>query len=129
MKLATIGVLVAAAMIAGPSGAAQPQTSGGVIRATPTPAPAPTASPPFLPQVTERAARARDNIVALREGRRAVADLTPQELQDVLDFDRMTRGEAPGQRTYVEQCVDQELSRLGKRPSRLDLEVIKLKCR
>lgn len=130
MKRGTIGVLVAAAMIAGTSGAAQ-TTGVPVIRASPTPAPGPTGSPviPVTPG-QERIARALANLEALRQGRRFTSDLSPQELQDVLELERIARsGALSDNRSFVQQCVDEEVRRNGGQPSRLAWEVIKLKCR
>ncbi|MBI1402513.1 MAG: hypothetical protein GC147_04810 [Porphyrobacter sp.] len=133
MRTAVTAALIAASLPVLPVyGEAQSEPARppiGVIVAKPSPAPSPRAVLPVYPTASERAARAQANLAALRDGRRAVSDLTPQELEDVRDFDRMLRGEGPDQRTFVEQCVDQEVSRLGRPPSRLDLEVIRLKCR
>jgi hypothetical protein len=84
--------------------------------------------PETLPDV-DRLARARDNLLALRDGRRAVGDLTAQELQDVIDLDRQVRGSATDTRSFRERCIDNEVRREGGNPSRLAWEVIKLKCR
>lgn len=130
MKLAMIGVLLAGAMVAGPVGAAQ---SGGVpvVRASPAPAPAPSGAPelPLAPG-QERLARAIANLEALRQGRLFTSDLTPQELQDVLELDRTARSGALGDnRSFVQQCIDEEVRRNGGNPTRLAWEVIRLKCR
>lgn len=77
----------------------------------------------------ERVLRARDNLVALRQGRITVTDLTLQEQQDVLDLDRMTRGEGADNRSFKQQCIDKEVRRAGGRPSKLAWNVIRLKCR
>ena len=130
MKLAAISVVIAGAMIAATPGAAQ---SGGVpvVRASPAPAPAPTGSPilPIAPG-QERLARAIANLEALRQGRLFTSDLSPQELQDVLDLERTARSGALGDnRSFVQQCIDEEVRRNGGQPSRLAWEVIRLKCR
>lgn len=130
MKLATTGLLVAAAMIAGTAGAAQ-TTGVPVMRASPAPAPAPTGSAaiPVTPG-QERLARAIANLEALRQGRLFTSDLTAQDLQDVLELDRLSRsGALADNRSFVQQCVDEEVRRNGGQPSRLAWEVIKLKCR
>lgn len=130
MKLAAIGVVIAGAMIAATPGAAQ--TAGvPVVRASPAPAPAPTGSPilPIAPG-QERLARAIANLEALRQGRLFTSDLSPQELQDVLDLERTARSGALGDnRSFVQQCIDEEVRRNGGQPSRLAWEVIRLKCR
>ncbi len=132
MKRAIIGVAMAGAIIAGTPGAAQ--TAGGpVVRASPAPAPAPppTGSPiiPVAPG-QDRLARAIANLEALRQGRRFTSDLSPQELQDVLELDRTARSGALGDnRSFVQQCIDDEVRRAGGRPTRLAWEVIRLKCK
>ena len=67
---------------------------------------------------------------ALRQGRLFTSDLSPQELQDVLELDRTARSGALGDnRSFVQQCIDEEVRRNGGRPTRLAWEVIRLKCR
>lgn len=88
-----------------------------------------TTTPDFVTLQQERVLRARDNLVALRQGRITVADLTAQEQQDVLDLDRMTRGEGADNRSFQQQCIDDEVRRAGGSPSRLAWQVIRLKCR
>lgn len=100
------------------------------------PSPAPTSQPPSPgiipgePTLDQaRAARAQANLLALRDGRLSVSQLSPQELQDVLDFDRLVRGGATfDNRTFAQQCVDEEVRRAGGQPTRLAWAVIKLKC-
>lgn len=128
MKLVMMAGLLAGAMIAGPAGAAQ---SGGVpvVRASPTPAPSGAPELPLAPG-QERLARAIANLEALRQGRLFTSDLSPQELQDVLELDRTARSGALGDnRSFVQQCIDEEVRRNGGRPTRLAWEVIRLKCR
>lgn len=84
---------------------------------------------PQAPVPLDRFTRARDNLLALREGRRAVRDLTAQELQDVIDFERQLQGDYPDTRTIRQRCIDDEVRREGGNPSRLAWEVIRLKCR
>ena len=93
------------------------------------PPPAPTTSPEAQAFAVDRFAQARENLAALRDGRLAVSDLTPQELQDVLDLDRMLRGYAAEVPSPRQQCVDDEVRRAGGQPSRLAWRVIALKCR
>jgi hypothetical protein len=103
---------------------AQAQVQGQVKART---APAPQAQVP--PEALPGFDRARDNLLALRDGRRAVSDLTRQELQDVLDLDRQVRGSAADTRSFRERCIESEVRREGGNPSRLAWEVIRLKCR
>jgi hypothetical protein len=81
------------------------------------------------PAQVERYDRARRNLEALARGTINVGDLGPQDLQDVLDFNRIIRGGGPDNRSYTQQCVDDEVRRLNGRPSRLAWRVIALKCR
>ena len=105
------------------------------IKIMPAPAPAPGAPPPtHLPSVQpviviDRFARARDNLLALVDGRISTSDLGPRELQDVLDFDRQVRGGASATRPLSKRCVEEEVRRHGGRPTRLAWRVIDLKCR
>lgn len=98
--------------------------------ATPTPAPAPPPVPTygFPGAPSERALRARANLEALLQERIYTSDLSPQDLQDVIDFDRMARGVAPDNRSFKQQCIDDEVTRNGGNPTRLAWEVIRLKC-
>jgi len=95
-------------------------------RTPPAAQPTPDAQPQ---QELDRIARARDNLAALLDGRGSVAELTPQELQDVIAFDARVRGNATDARPTRQRCVDNEVRRLGGRPSQLDWQVIRLKCR
>jgi hypothetical protein len=131
MKMQLIAVAaLAAMMMAAPAAQAQteaqpqaqPQAGPQVMLQPATPPDPATAQ-------QERVLRARDNLVALRQGRISVADLTPQEQQDVLDLDRMARGEGADNRSFQQQCIDAEVARIKGRPSRLAWEVIRLKCK
>jgi hypothetical protein len=130
MVMQSIGHLATGAaiglMAATPLGA-EPQVT---MRQTP-PAAAPTMPDPVVPPfaVPDRFSRARDNLVALRDGRISVADLTDLELQDVLDLDRALRDRNTDTRSPQQQCVDDEVRRAGGQPSRLEWSVIDLKCR
>lgn len=93
-----------------------------------------TQSPPAAGNGTaqaqpDRFARARDNYIALRDGRISVGDLSAEELQDVLDLDARVRGDYPDTRSTRERCVDKEVRRAGGRPSPLARQVIAMKCR
>jgi hypothetical protein len=134
---AMVRMSAGAVLIAGLMIAASAQGEPSVLRvgpaATPTPAPSPTAWPgatlglPGAP--TDRAVRARTNLDALFQGRIFTNDLSLQELQDVIDFDRMARGAGADNRSTKQQCIDGEVRRNGGRPTRLAWEVIRLKCR
>ena len=48
----------------------------------------------------------------------------------MLELDRTARSGALGDnRSFVQQCIDEEVRRNGGRPTRLAWEVIRLKCR
>ena len=95
---------------------------------TPTPAPSPGDSYGLPGAPSERALRARANLEALLQGRIYTSDLSPQDLQDVLDFERMARGIVPDNRTFQQQCIDEEVRRNGGNPTQLAWQVIRLKC-
>lgn len=101
-------------------------TFAGPAQAEPGPEARLQAYPPGVDPV--RLNRARNNYVALREGRRQVAQLTVQELEDVAALDRALRG-AADTRTPAQRCVDAELRLLGTPPSDLARRVIDIKCR
>ena len=124
-RMMTVAALAALAL----AGAAQAQQAAprGSFSAAPAPQ-AGTPSDAYTLQ-QERAARARDNLVALRQGRISVADLSPQDQQDVIDLDRMARGEGADNRSFKQQCIDEEVRRAGGNPTRLAWEVIRLKCK
>ena len=122
-----LGPLFAAAALL--TTAAQAQVP--VVRATPAPTPPQADITYGLPgAVNERALRARANLQALLDGRLSTADLSAQELQDVIDLERMVRGEhLIDNRTPQQQCIDEEVRRNDGRPTRLAWQVIRLKCR
>ena len=95
---------------------------------TPTPAPSPGDSYGLPGAPNERALRARANLEALLQGRIYTSDLSPQDLQDVLDFERMARGVVPDNRTFQQQCIDEEVRRNRGNPTQLAWQVIRLKC-
>lgn len=119
--LATALMLVMAAPL--------PALAQVVVRQQPQPQAAPTAGNGAAQAPLDRFARARDNYIALRDGRISVSDLSAEELQDVLDLDRRTRGDYPDSRTTRERCVDQEVRRAAGNPSPLARQVIAMKCR
>jgi hypothetical protein len=120
-------MLLAGLMITASAQAEQPQMRVRPAE-TPTPAPSPgdTYGLPGAPN--ERALRARANLEALLAGRIYTNDLSPQDLQDVLDFERMARGAYPDNRTFQQQCIDEEVRRNGGNPTQLAWQVIRLKC-
>jgi len=124
-RFAALALILASALLV--QAPVQAQVQGQVKART---LPDPQAQVPFeaLPGF-DRFVRARDNLLALRDGRRAVGDLTRQELQDVLDLDRQVRGGATDTRSFRERCIENEVRRAGGNPSRLAWEVIRLKCR
>lgn len=88
--------------------------------------------PPASPQTDPyagRIERARAHLEALSAGRLTNSQLTAQELQDVLDLERRVRARGADNRSTQQKCVDTEVRRTGGQPSRLDWEVIRLKCR
>jgi hypothetical protein len=127
MRMVLVVALGAQSAFALPAQAHQAAETRLLVR--PSPAVSATPAPDQQAAMLERFARARDNLVALREGRRAVSDLSPQELQDVLDYERRVRGDYPDTRSARQQCIDDEFRRAGGRPSPLARQVIALKCR
>ncbi|HSF11612.1 MAG TPA: hypothetical protein VLA50_01450 [Erythrobacter sp.] len=103
-------------------------TSGqNPAQASQPPSPVIMLGEPTLDQA--RVARAQANLLALRDGRISVSQLSPDELQDVIELDRLVRGGATfDNRTFAQQCVDEEVRRAGGQPTRLAWAVIKLKC-
>jgi len=119
-----IYTLLATLAMAVPAQSANPGQPPIIVRKAPDIAPvAPD------PAQAARYERARRNLEALARGTINVGDLGPQDLQDVLDFNRIIRGGGPDNRSYTQQCVDDEVRRLNGRPSRLAWRVIALKCR
>lgn len=124
MRLPVAGFVLSGLLFAAPV-AAQITARGPVATATPQADP----SPGHLPGLAnERVLRARDNLEALLGGRISTADLSPLELQDVIDLDRIARGVRADDRTTRQKCVDEEVRRNGGNPSRLAWQVIRLKC-
>jgi len=129
MRIVVAAALAAGLITAATAVAGEPRPPIRVGPAAPA-TPAPTPAPPPLAPFQDRVARAIANFEALRQGRLSTSDLSPQELQDVLDLQRRARGETPGDnRSFVQQCIDEEVRRNGGRPTRLAWEVIRLKCR
>jgi hypothetical protein len=110
-----------------------PAAATAQITAEASPAPATRQAEPLpgtYPRPSyERALKARAHLEALLAGRLSTADLSPQELQDVLDLDRIARGATGDSRSTRQKCVDEEVRRNGGTPSRLAWEVIRMKCR
>ncbi len=127
MRMSASAMLLAGLMITASAQAEPPQMRVRPAETpTPTPSPGDTYGLPGAP--TERALRARANLEALLAGRIYTNDLSPQDLQDVLDFERMVRGAYPDNRTFQQQCIDEEIRRNGGNPTRLAWQVIRLKC-
>lgn len=116
-----------AALLAAPL-TAQPPVVVRTLPQSPPPASSANDAAAQARQV-DRFARARSNFEAIRDGRRAVSDLTAEELQDVIDLDRRVRGDYPDSRTPEQKCVDAEVARARGQLSPLAWQVIRLKCR
>lgn len=86
-------------------------------------------APPHSSAEDYRPARARANYEALMRGDLSVMDLSAQDLQDVIDLDRVLRGEQANGRAPEQSCIDREVRQAGGRPSQLAQQVIALKCR
>ena len=127
MTMSAKAMLLAGLMITASAQAEPPQMRVRPAE-TPTPAPSPGDSYGLPGAPNERALRARANLEALLQGRIYTSDLSPQDLQDVLDFERMARGVVPDNRTFQQQCIDEEVRRNGGNPSQLAWQVIRLKC-
>ncbi len=126
MQYPRLGPLLAAAALL--TTAAQAQVP--VVRAAPAPTPPAADTTYGLPgAVSDRVLRARANLQALLDGHLSTADLSAEELQDVIDLERMVRGEhLIDNRTPQQQCIDEEVRRNNGRPTRLAWQVIRLKC-
>lgn len=127
MTMSAKAVLLAGLMITANAQAEPPRMRVRPAE-TPTPAPSPGDSYGLPGAPNERALRARANLEALLQGRIYTSDLSPQDLQDVLDFERMARGVVPDNRTFQQQCIDEEVRRNGGNPTQLAWQVIRLKC-
>lgn len=118
-------------LLAGVLAAALTPAAAQVYEAAPAPSATPTPTAPDGPVLilTDRISRAQANLIALRDGRLSTNQLTTQELQDVLDLERIARGRATtDNRSFSQRCVDDEVRRNGGNPTRLAWEVIRLKC-
>lgn len=71
---------------------------------------------------------ARSNYKALVSGHRQLSQLTPEELVDIIDFQKALRQE-PDPRPPSQRHIDEEIARAGGNPSHLERQVIDLKCR
>lgn len=83
----------------------------------------------FGPVDPVRLDRARYNYEAVRDGRRQIAQLSAQELEDVAALDLALREQKAEPRTTSQRCVDRELRQLNGPPSTLTQRVIDMKCR
>lgn len=86
--------LLAVLAMAGPAQSANQQQPPTIVRKAPNTAPAAPDPAQF-----ERYERARRNLEALASGSINVSDLGPQDLQDVIDFNRIIRGGGPDNRS------------------------------
>jgi len=68
------------------------------------------------------------NYRALAAGSLQLSQLSLVELEDVRLLDRAVRGDRPDRRSARQRCLDSELDRLGRAPSRLALRTIDLRC-
>ena len=74
--------------------------------------------------------RARDNYVALVEGRKQFHHLTPLEQRELLEFRRVVNEGPPDPRSPRERCIDEQRARLrDKRMTELDRRHIDMVCR
>lgn len=126
MVRSTVSLLVTALVMAVSAQPTNAQQQPTIVSRS---APATTAPSSLDPVEFERFQRARRNFDALARGFIRVADLGPQDLQDVLELDRLLRGGVLDQRSFAQRCVDDEVQRLNGRPSELAWRVIMLKCR
>jgi hypothetical protein len=129
MSISIGAMLLAGLMIAGSAQGEPPSRSVGPAAAptaVPSPSPGTTYGLPGVPNA--RALRARANLEALLQGRIFTSDLSPEALQDVLDFDRLARGGYSDNRSFKQRCIDDEVRRNGGQPTRLAWQVIRLKC-
>jgi hypothetical protein len=72
--------------------------------------------------------RARQNYIAIMNGTRQLADLTPLEIRELRELDRRIRADQADERTPRQKCIDREIEDLGQEPSELALRTIDLKC-
>ena len=72
--------------------------------------------------------RARQNYIAIMNGTRQLAELTPLEIQELRELDRRIRADQADERTPRQKCIDEEIEDLGQEPSELALRTIDLKC-
>lgn len=129
MKISVGAMLLAGLMMAGSAQGEPPARSvGPAIAPTPVSPPSPGNTYGLPGVASERALRARANLESLLQGRIFTNDLSVQDLQDVLDFDRLARGRNSENRSLKQQCIDDEVRSNGGQPTRLAWQVIKLKC-
>jgi hypothetical protein len=127
MGKSVASLLFPALLVAGSVHAEPPLLRVGPA-AVPTPAPSPVPTYGLPGAATDRAVQARINLQALLEGRIFTSNLSPQQLQDVIDLDLMARGVTPDNSSPRQRCVDEEVRRNGGNPTRLAWQVIRLKC-
>ncbi|MBO9498948.1 MAG: hypothetical protein J7496_13790 [Novosphingobium sp.] len=76
-------------------------------------------------------ARAQRNYERVLSGQIALAQLSPQEFAEVKALDDYAREKKlykPDKRTSRQRCLDEEIAKAGRAPSRLELKSIDLKC-
>ena len=125
---ATVRATICTAMLAcaWPAGLAA-QAGGTDVAPPPVHSPANPAIPGLADQA--RIDRAYRNHQALREGRKQLSDLSPQDLADIDALDRYARGQQPDTRSLAQRCIDDELRRAGGTPGGLERRSIATKCR
>jgi hypothetical protein len=72
--------------------------------------------------------RAMRNYQAVAAGTRPLADLTPEEIRELIELDAQLRRQEPDLRTPRQRCIDAELKRLTAPATELALRTIDLKC-
>ena len=72
--------------------------------------------------------RAVRNYQAVVNGTRPLAQLSPEEVRELVELDARLREQALDLRTPRQRCIDAELARLGREPTELALRTIDLKC-
>lgn len=74
------------------------------------------------------AQRAVHNYELIVKGQKQIRDLTPTELAEVAELDRLLKAQPKDKRSETEKCRDAEIKRAGGSPGELELRVIGLKC-
>lgn len=74
------------------------------------------------------AERAKRNYEQIVRGQKQIGDLSPSELAEVAELDRVLKSKPADKRSATQRCRDEEIKRAGGSPSELELRVIDLKC-